>query len=273
MVGQTEGHLAVDAHVHVHPCFSPASLFAVASRNLDSGIEAVAPHANGPLRYLLLTETAEADFFDRCRKGSAQLGPWRAGTTSEPEALMLTEGVDTSLVLVAGRQIATEEGLEVLALGTLDRFEDGLTFEETLAAAMTAAIVVIPWGFGKWWGRRGRIVEEAVFGARSWPKPVYLGDNAGRLWWAKTPRLLRRAERSGTPVLPGSDPFPFPGQEARAGRAGFVVKGRVDRGAPLMALREALERRDAVRRFGRGEGTLPFIRSQIRLQIRKRVTI
>jgi hypothetical protein len=262
--------LVADAHVHVHPCFDASRLLDAASRNFDAATGR--EQFEGALRYLMLTETARDDFFLRVVRGVADLGWWRARRTGEAEVLGLESKAGERLMLVAGRQIATREGLEVLALGTLERFEDGRTFSEALEmSAGAAAITVVPWGFGKWWGARGRAAERAVLGTDPDRGEVFPGDNAARLRWGPMPRLLRRAAERGIPVLPGSDPFPFPGQEDRVGRVGFMVDGRASPERPLAGLRDALaapERR--VRTFGRGEDALPFLRDQIRMQLRKR---
>lgn len=262
--------LVADAHVHVHPCFDASRLLNAASRNFDAATGR--EQFEGALRYLMLTETVRDDFFLRVVRGVADLGWWRARRTGEAEVLGLESKAGETLMLVAGRQITTREGLEVLALGTLERFEDGLAFAQALRmSAETAAITVVPWGFGKWWGARGRAAERAVLETDPDLGQVFPGDNAARLRWGPAPRLLRKAEARGIPVLPGTDPFPFPGREERVGRAGFVVEGRATPERPLAGLRDALAapaRR--VRTFGRGERALPFVRDQIRMQIRKR---
>jgi hypothetical protein len=74
----------------------------------------------------------------------------------------------------------------------------------------SGALTVLPWGFGKWWGERGRRVERLVneLGANA----VFLGDNGSRPQALGRPRLIETGERQGFRVLPGTDPFPDRGR-------------------------------------------------------------
>lgn len=261
--------LLVDAHVHFYPCFDRNAFLSAAAANL-----AAAAASLGEADFdscLLLTEVHGQRCFEEWREAAASppTGRWRLSTTPDPEALFARDDAGRRLVLVAGRQIATREGLEVLALGTRKDFPHGLDFEAALDAAREGApLVVIPWGFGKWWLRRGARVAAAL--ERFRPGEVYLGDNGGRPALGPRPRLFRAAERRGFAVLPGSDPLPFPEQATRAGRVGFVVECSPAEDRPWPALPAALDAGVPVRPFGRYE-TLPrFVRSQLAMQLLKR---
>ena len=68
-----------------------------------------------------------------------------------------------TLYVIAGRQIITRERLEVLALCTAKEFADGEEVETVLDKVRRAGgLPVLPWGAGKWWGTRGRIVTELL---------------------------------------------------------------------------------------------------------------
>lgn len=263
-----EDLLIADGHVHAHS-FAPGPFLDAAVANLERAAAGLADRTGARLPYLLLVETDREDFFERASRRPSSWGSWRIRPTAEPEALLAEDAAGRLLVLVAGQQIPTRRGLEVLAIGTLDRVGTGLPFGEALNAVLdSAALAVIPWGFGKWWGERGRLVERELYRAVS--PSLFLGDNGGRLWWTPRPRLMEGAEARGVRILPGSDPLPFPDQSTRVGRAGFVASGRLDTHRPLAALVAALARGAPVRRFRDGERTLPFIRSQIRMQLHKR---
>ena len=92
---------------------------------------------------------------------------------------MLAHGpAGETLVLVAGRQIQTLEGLEALALGTDSEFPDGLELTAALAEVRASgALAVLPWGFGKWWFRRGQLARKAIDSAAA--NEFFLGDNRG----------------------------------------------------------------------------------------------
>lgn len=196
------------------------------------------------------------------------VGAWRLSPTGERESLVASRSTGETLIFVAGRQIAARERIEVLALGRDVDVPDGLSLEETLCRVReSGALPVLPWGVGKWSGRRGALVAAILDQPAG---ELYLGDNSNRLRLAGTPRLLREARERGLIVLPGSDPLPFASHARRAGSFGFVLEGTLD---PLRPAADLLRRvralREQPRTYGRGE-TLPrFLRDQASLQWRQ----
>src|SRR5436305_12247540 len=97
------------------------------------------------------------------------------------------------MVVVAGRQVRSREGMEVLGLATTEEFPDGLPFNDALARVRwSGALTVLPWGVGTWWFYRVAPVEQVV--CRSERPGICLGDNADRLELAGDPRHAREAE-------------------------------------------------------------------------------
>jgi hypothetical protein len=272
VTADSKGLLIADAHVHVHPCFSAGRLLRIAADNLERAARRAAPKDGTPrLGYLLLTEAESEPFFERFAGGIVRATGWKFRATAEDECLLAEDERGRNVILVAGRQLATSDGLEVLAIGTRRALPSGLPFADTLREANeAAAVVVVPWGFGKWWGRRGRLVESTVASAPAWPM-TFLGDNGGRLRGLRPPRLFQLAESIGVRVLPGSDALPFPDQLDKVGRSGFVIEGCVDRTRPLDALVGALRAGAVVRPFHTGESILPFARNQVKMQFIKRM--
>lgn len=273
--------MLADAHVHFHRGFRRAAFLDGALRNFRRG--AADLRLSGPLiGCLLLAESAGVCCFRLFREGGGEDG-WSFAPTAEPESLVARRG-DDRLILVAGRQVVTREGLEVLALATAADFPDGQPLDETLDRARAAgALPVLPWGFGKWWFSRGARVARELAARRG---ELYLGDNAGRpelagllgsLWgslWGSGPRLFRAAAESGIPVLPGSDPLPLPGHAARAGSYGFLLSGALDEDRPARSLVQRVRRVRAaggrLRPFGRRSGVVRFCRDQAALRLRWR---
>lgn len=266
----------VDAHVHLHGFHVDAFLDA-AAHNFQAAAAGLGLPASTP-GCLLLAEMQGEQAFLRLRGevGRERSGPWRFEATGEEGSLiarMPGRPATPPLVLVAGRQVRTREGLEVLALATLEDFADGLPFAGTLERVhWSGALPVVPWGFGKWWFERGGLVEGLLQGRER--EAVFLGDNAGRPGLAPRPPLFRLAESHGVPVLPGSDPLPLAGHAGRAGSYGFVLDAGLDGGQPAMLLAAALRQgRQAgwrPRAFGRCRGLLGFCRDQSALRLRKR---
>lgn len=280
----------VDAHVHFHGCFDLDSFLDAAARNFQGAAAELGLPAATP-GCLLLAEMQGEQAFQRFRGevGLERSGPWRFAATDEECSLVASRPdlprseAPPPLVLVAGRQIRTREGLEVLALATLENFSDGLPFAGTLERVhWSGALPVVPWGFGKWWFERGGLVESLLQGRER--EAVFLGDNAGRPGLAPRPPLFRLAESHGVPVLPGSDPLPLAEHAGRAGSYGFLWDAGLDGGdgghatapaRPAAALVQALRQRRRTgwqpRVFGRCSGLLDFCRDQSALRLRGRL--
>lgn len=263
--------ILLDGHVHFHGCFDQGRFFDSASANLRAGGRAVGLPETAA-HCLLFTEGVDDDFFERLRQVGtpAASGPWQVHPTSEDCSLLARGNGADSLILVAGRQIATREGLEVLAIGCRSRFARGLSLPDAIDATLAQnAIPVIPWGFGKWWFGRGRLLE-ALLRAPATPR-LFLGDNSGRPRLSGTPRLFALGRERGFFVLPGSDPLPFPGQVTNVGRYGFVLRGSLDPERPAGSIRRHIA--DLAQQppvFGRRESLAGFVRSQVGMQLRKR---
>lgn len=263
--------LLMDSHVHFHSCFDRDLFLASALANFRRGAAELGIEAAGP-GCLLLAEAGGEHWLRRWRDsaGDGEEGGWTFERTEEEESLLARRGEDERLLLIAGRQVRTREGLEVLALATAEEFPDGLTLGDTLTRVhWSGALPVLPWGFGKWWFYRGALVEAAL---QQW-EGILLGDNAGRPRLAGPPRFFREAEARGVPVLPGSDPLPLPEQATRAGSYGFAAPG-VSPDRPAEGLRalvgELRSRREQPRTFGRCAGLLEFCRGQSALRLRRR---
>lgn len=254
----------VDAHVHLHRCFPPELFFDGALANFQRAARSLglAGTATG---CLVLTEMAGRPWLHDVPGAE---GAWTLAPASEEHSLVARRSTGESLAVVAGRQIVAHERLEVLALGRKVDIADGLSLGETLRRVRdSGALPVLPWGFGKWSGRRGALVAATL--ARPGGE-LYLGDNSNRLQMAGVPRLLREAGERGLLVLPGTDPLPFPNHAGRAGSFGFVLEGALDPFRPAEALlRRVRALRAQPRTYGRGEKLSRFLRDQASLQLRQ----
>lgn len=263
------GVFLVDSHVHCYPGVPFAAFFDNAARNFSAG--AARRGCRPAAAWLLLTETAADDAF-AALAGLAAVGDWELRPTAERISVVARGPLaNFPIVIVAGRQIVTSEGLEVLAIGTTETFADGMDLEASIAAVQLAgALVILPWGFGKWWGQRGRILADRL--AVTPPGTLFLGDNGGRPALSLQPSAFATAARRNIPVLPGSDPLPLTAEAATsAGRYGFILEAVVDAGRPAEGLKELLLLlRDQPLTFGRRQSLLPFVHRQLSMQWRKR---
>ncbi len=198
--------IAADSHVHVYPFYDLAAQFDAAMRNL--------PRAD--IQLLCLTERQGQREFQALRNGDRKAEGWSIEPTEEAESLR-ARGVPGEIILLAGRQIVTAENLEVLALGRDLDIPDGRPLSDTLARVRDGdAIPVLPWGLGKWWGRRGTFVQNCLDTAR--PGDLTFADTCLRPAVFPEPALLRSARSRGFSILHGSDPLPRPHEETLTGR-------------------------------------------------------
>ncbi|HET6469189.1 MAG TPA: hypothetical protein VFG43_12515 [Geminicoccaceae bacterium] len=254
----------IDAHVHVYPMFDIGCLLASAADRI--GMHAAgAPAAVG---CLLLAETARDHAFDELRRRAAAAeGPagWGVVETLEEETLVAHHAERPPLVIAAGRQVRTVEGLEVLSLISRRDVPDGLSLAATVAAVRAGGgTPVLPWGFGKWWFGRGRLLR--AFLASAPAAGVHLGDSAGRPRGSPEPAAFRWAARGSLP-LPGSDPLPLPGEERRVASYGLVLEGPFDLARPAASLRRLIAAATGrPRTFGRRTGWWGFVRAQAALR-------
>ena len=263
--------LLVDAHVHYHDCFDIARFFDGAQRNFAAAASRLGRAAD-TRGCLLFTESAWDHHFRAFREYATHLAPpgWRFDQTAEDYSLIAQRDDGASLVMLAGRQLVTADGLEILAIGTAEEFADGLDTREAIAAVQArGALAVLPWGFGKWWFTRGRIAGEIIDSTEG--EAFFLGDNGGRPELSPQPSLFRRGRRRGIRVLPGSDPLPFSNQSAAVGSFGFVLAGRLDAQRPGDSIKAAiLGHAGEFQTYGRGENLVSFCRQQVAMQVVKR---
>jgi hypothetical protein len=241
--------ILIDSHVHIHDCFD-LHVF------LDS---ALANFINQATRYneeknfitvLLLTESERENRFQylvNCARKGYVIGAdtpsqWIFYLTDENCSLQAKHNGNYNLFVVAGRQIITEEKLEVLALATDNHFKDGKPIKQVIQSIHDqGALPVIPYGFGKWFGRRGLILRDLIEKT-------------------KNPRFF----------LPGSDPLPFTSECRRAGSFGFSVNGLISSKHPAEELKHILlDPNKTLQRYGRLEKAPRFIINQLAMQFIK----
>ena len=268
----------VDAHVHIHDCFEIQGFFDAAASNFafqtSDALSSITHRC-----ILCLTESYGVDRFEelaRCAdETSTDTGvtdaTWRFSRSSDDRCLIAGHPDLGEISVVSGRQIVTSERLEILALGSRRKWEDGLAAPDVVESIIASgAIPVLPWGFGKWLGRRGLVVEDLIsrFGGRS----LYIGDNSGRLGVLPDPRVFVLARESGIQVLPGSDPLPLASQCDKAGSFGFYVDDVDDCEGIWAGLRVVLKQGEGIfHRYGALESPIRFVQNQVAMQYLKRV--
>jgi len=240
--------LIVDGHVHYYPCFDELTFLKAAVRNLGT-------HGKG-LPTLFMTEGAGADTFSRWASGDC---PWSVKRCGDPNALLLND----ALLVIAGRQVVSAERVELLAIGTTQAITDGLPLDASLQAVLQAgAIPVLPWGVGKWLGKRGQLVKSL---ADEKSDKIFLGDIAGRPFFWPAPKQF-----DTHPTLPGSDPLPLASDAEIVGTYGFRLSGEFELDAPVASIKQHLYKPESVvYTLGKKAGLFTFLRQQIGLRLKK----
>lgn len=206
--------ILADTHVHLYRGMPlpEALLGAAANMQMLTRRYGLPESAFGAL---FLTERQDCDAFHEIQ----QLRDPRLRVTvlSGSELAVSFGGSGMALRIIAGRQVATTERLEVLALNTLTQFPAGLSLPDALRAVQEAGgFPVLNWSLGKWLGSRGKRVRQAVESLT--PGEGSVADVIGRPWGWPTPGIFRCAARRNLPILAGTDPLPLAGEERFIGR-------------------------------------------------------
>ncbi len=255
---------AVDTHVHLYGGHDAERLFHAAARHAADAARRIDRILEGLL--LCLTEGADAGAFEALARGDRGL---RVAATGEPVSLRV-DGFTPPIFLIRGRQIVSREGLEALAIGWAAPWADRELALGDLVARIVAdgGWAIVPWGAGKWWGRRGAVLRALL--ERPDGPPYALGDNGGRPWFWPRPRPFALAAARGRAILPGSDPLPIRGEESTAGRCLAVCGDPLDMVRPAACLVRALAAgRCAPLSPGGREKLWRFVRNQFLMQRRK----
>ena len=264
-------HVLIDTHTHLYPVFDPQQWLTRASQNMAKSIAAL---SSGPTAGALCL--TEIERFDDLRRLEQACGPGCDGwTVRQIDGLCwdATHPTCMDLRIFLGRQLVSDEGIEVLALLCDTQFAKHLSVSELLSAVTEAqGIGVLPWGFGKWLGRRGKRVRDLLDVCR--PAQLMLGDNGGRPQGLPIPALLRRGRRAGFAVLPGSDPLPLPHEVARVGSSAALFEGSLNAETPSADLRGLLAHATGNEpQATRRKPMATFVRDQVTIQLHNRLPL
>ena len=271
MIQQTsDGKLlvCVDAHSHFHSCFDTVQYLNAACHNVDRAVAFEDPLAKW-IGMLLLADMAQQNSVADLQRASRRTGAFVLLETAEEGSWLVQQKSEIKLVLIAGQQLVSREGIEVLSLATAIRLPERLPLEEYPQRIREAkGLCVLPWGFGKWWSRRGRCVRQMLDRFAQGPQ-IFLGDNGLRPALVPAPRMFRHAEIDW-PILPGSDPLPFASHAQRIASFGLALETTPDLAQPGVWIRETLQRPTASwRTYGRTTTIPRFLSDQLSLQLRK----
>ncbi|CAK8721249.1 MAG: hypothetical protein CDV28_1043 [Candidatus Electronema aureum] len=201
--------LLADTHLHLYSCYDLDYAF--------SGlIDRLVAHNPQAVFAAFLAERSGYNFYEHLQTGEKILRDFvieHAGNN-----LVLRRKKDARcLTVLPGRQIIAAENIEVLALCTDALFADGIPAAELIKLILKKnGVPVLPWSPGKWFFQRGKVIDHLLHSFT--PQNFLIGDVSLRPHGWPLPLLMRKAKRLGYQIISGSDPLPFPGQEAQFGR-------------------------------------------------------
>jgi len=267
--------ILIDTHLHIYDCYDVLRFFKEANRNL-SGNQKKLKLAEKFVGILFLTESNAFNYFDKLQDNSNNIikdleneGFFRK--KSDEDCSLIFETFDSNfIIIIAGQQIITEEKLEVLSLGTKQKIEYSLSLEETVNRINDfGAIPVLPWGVGKWLGKRNEVLN--TFIKKNLAAKFFLGDNSGRLAMMKIPAVFKASGQNKKLVLRGSDPLPIRLQEKKAGSFGFYFVSDIDILNPFRDVKKMIYNLESdPDNYGKLENFFDFFKNQIMLRLDKR---
>ena len=225
--------IIADTHIHFYPCYDLKTALDTLRNNLaclDSDC----------IYSAFLAERFDCHYFCEIKKKNKDIVRSFIQIKDFGEALLLQESGYKDIYLFAGRQVVTRERLEVLALTTDMEIPDGLPVQDVIERINRAgAIAVLSWAPGKWFSHRGKRVAQLLTDYSA--TDLLLGDTTLRPWCWLEPLLMKKAVKSGFPILAGSDPLPFSGEEAMMGRYVSTWQMEFDLNDPVGSVRSYLK--------------------------------
>lgn len=265
----------VDAHVHFYDCFDLSTFLNAAQKNFSNAADQAGIDKDYSA-VLFLSERSSENWFQwlvEAAKEGAAIGHeksnlWRLQYNEEDASIKALSDHYPSLYIIPGRQVVTKESLEVLLLGTLKKFDDKVSLTMLLESVRDKDVIsVLPWGVGKWFGKRGEIVRNTIINETG--QNIFIGDIAGRPTIWPQPSLFSLAEKKGIRLLQGTDPLPIPAAATMPGSYGFSIKMSQPGEMPAQQIKkEILNPESITTPYGIRENPLEFLRNQILLRVR-----
>lgn len=264
-------YIFVDGHVHFHDFPNLEQLFETVYSNFyfRANLNNKFPF----LPVLFLCNTEKENFFSSIVNDSkdkkTQFGKWHIERTSESCSFKIRSETGELFYIIIGEQLTTKENLEILSIGSSESLKNGLPLREiAVQIDSNNAIPIIPWGFGKWYGKRGAILTEFINEDHS--SNLFLGDNGGRPSFLPYPGQLDRAKKRQIVILPGSDSLPVSGSYKKIGTFGFIIKSTISEETPFYDIKKLLNGTNIkIENYGTNIKTIHFLKNQIKLFLKK----
>ncbi len=271
MPNNNKKNILIDSHVHLYDNFDPDSFIESITRNFIKFGKLDENEFKESVKMIFLTEAKENDFFTRIEDNSLPLKNCDIHTekTGEEGSILLKQNGNELFYIIRGRQIITEENIEILSVGDGPIIKDGLPAAEVLERIReNEQLAILAWGVGKWLFGRGKMVKN-IINTLEYPL-LLIGDNSARpLLWIK-PLIYRKGDKLGIPVVAGSDPLPLNGEDEKAGSYFFMIKSNFDPKRPLNSIKQILKSdiKD-IKNLGKRDSVFTFLKRQSKIMLKK----
>lgn len=262
--------IIIDAHSHMYDCFDLPVFISFTFKNLDSFFQARFPNINEFKKVVCLTEAKNNNYFEALKNGDVPLSDdLKIRKTREDISFILEKSNGSSVIFLKGRQIVSREKIEVLSIASNVEIKDGLPLKEILKRLIkNQNIAVLAWGVGKWWFKRGKIINN-IINTNDSPF-LFTGDNSGRPLFWPMPRLINSGLKKDIRLLSGSDPLPLTKEENKSGSFGMIIEGDISTDYPGKTLTDLLcQSKPNTIPFGNRDSLALFLSRQIRIYTRK----
>lgn len=241
----------IDTHIHIYDSYNIPLLLQSFRDNVI--------RAKTSVGVMILTERYGVNYFEKLRNKEG-LPDNVEVIPSDETSYILRAQKQPDIIVMAGRQIACKERIEVLALGTSTQISDGISIHDAIDSINAiSATPVLAWGVGKWLFNRANIIKSIISDYNA--QALLIGDSALRPTFWNTPSLMQKAINSGFTVIAGSDPLPSSDQALRAGQYGELFSGFFDLNQPLtQQVLNALKSKQTSH-FGRRSNVIEFLKN------------
>lgn len=215
--------ILIDTHIHIYDNYATDILFQAFRDNVI--------RSKSNMGAMLLVEREGVNYFSKLKNGEC-LPANSTVIESDPHSFIIKTPSLPDIIVIAGRQIACKEKVEVLAYGTQVSIPDGTPIRDAINQIIAAnGKPILAWGVGKWLFKREKLVKDLL--KEHSPEQLLIGDSALRpTFWAE-PIVMRSARRRGFTILAGSDTLPPSDQALRAGQYAERYDKNIDTAQPI----------------------------------------
>jgi hypothetical protein len=193
--------------------------------------------------------------------------PWSLRPGEQKNVIICENGNGDQMVCLTGQQVNTSEKLELLLFGHDEPYLQESLLRSVEKSVKQGSLIIIPWGVGKWLGKRGRLVLDLM--EHEELTGYMLGDNGNRpVVWKKIPQFIR-ARKKNIPIIGGTDPLFLPGQIQRVGSYGTVVSEKTTGYYSVSDIRQLFQKNNSMKNYGALQNLHSFITAQIALRLMK----